>query len=470
VNFDTLDTEPTGTLSYSYQIVKSSFEFDNNGQTFSADFAGLGYGGLTFEDNWYNLLNVNFHALSEHTFAGVHYPLEMHFIHKKWDSDDMVIVAVPVTQSNGTHHSVVHNPYVNTVGTHDHRNILTTPAHSDQHDKYASVYAEHGDHHNDVGMLQERAGRIDPDGLMAAKPEPYNVLPKYIPPNPKDDLFNTQLQHFLKAPLPIINAKSIAIVNELDPLDLNDFFKGGIFLNYAGSLTSPPCATNAIWFVRRNPILASIAQVKTMSDPIFEMTADFGNYRETMPMNGRPLATVFGIESQPPPQPKEAGVPIATMPSTDREFQAMKLAKDAFKMSKMTSDYVYSMDHRLQKAARAHADALAPDLGVEAATPAPRMQPQEINPVDMTKTAAVMAKAIAESAKSAIHVASEEIAKEATAAASVAAKEAAIAAGKEIVLPTAEPPPGAPGGAPGAAPGPGSGPAMPPAPAPVKAM
>merc|ERR1719160_2448719 len=250
----------------------------------------------------------------------------------------------------------------------------------------------------------------------------------------------------------------------MDPLDLNHFMRGGLFFEYAGSLTSPPCSTNAVWFVRRNPIFASKGQVQLLSDRIFADTADFGNYRETLPINGRPIATRIGVESSPPPQPTEASVPYATLPKVSREFQAVKWAKDAFKMSKVTSDYVYSMDTRLQRAARAHADALAPDLGVEAATPAPRMQPQEIPPVDMTKTAAVMAKAIAESAKDAIHVASEEIAKEAGIAATEAAKEAAIAAGKEIVLPTAVPPPGAPGGAPIGAPGPGPAPAPAPAP------
>jgi len=465
VNFDILDTEPTLKLSYSFQIVKSSFEFVNNGQTLSADFAGLGYGGITYEDNWYNLLNVNFHSLSEHTFGGVHYPLEMHLVHKRWDSDDMVIVAVPFTPNNGTHHiNLVSNPYSKTVGTHEHRNVLTTPDHGDQHDVFAAHFGEKNSPAAMQVLIQEQAERINPDGLAAAKPQPWNVLPKYLPPNPKEDFFNQQLQHFLKAPLPIINTKSIAVVNEMDPLDLNSFMKGGVYLEYAGSLTSPPCATNVIWMVRRNPIFASKTQIQLLSDMIFQMTADFGNYREAMPMNGRPIRTRFGLESSPPPQPTDAGVPYASLPKVDREFQAVKWAKDAFKMSKVTSDYVHSMDTRMQRAARAHADALAPDLGVEAATPAPRMQPQEISPVDMTKTAAVMAKAIAESAKDAIHVASEEIAKEAGIAATEAAKEAAIAAGKEIVLPTAVPPPGAPGGAPIGAPGPGPAPAPAPAP------
>lgn len=418
VDFDILDTEPDGNMSYTYQVVKSSFEFSNNGHTLSADFAGLGYGGITYEDNWYNLLNVNFHSLSEHTFGGVHHPMEMHFLHKRWDTDDMVNVAVPLTYSNES---------------------------------------------QAAALIQARAARLDPDGLLFAKPTQYNVLPKYRPPNPKEEFFNTQLQHFMKAPLPVINQKSIALVNELDPLDLNRFLEGGIYFEYAGSLTSPPCATNVIWFVRRDPVLASESQIRIMSDHIFQMTADYGNYRATMPLNDRPVATRRGIEAAPPPQNDEHGIPIATLPKTSRDFKAVKLAKDAFKLSKVASDYVYNMDMRLQRAARAHADALAPDMGVAAATPVPRVQAKPMSPVDMTKTAAIMAKAIAESAKEAIHVASEEIAKQATMAAGTAAHEAAMEAGKEIVLPTAEPPPGAPGGPPGAAPGPSPAPAPAPA-------
>lgn len=472
VDFPTLDDEPNGEMVYTYQVVKSSFEFLNNGLTYSADFAGLGYGGITYENNWYNLLNVNFHSLSEHTFAGRHYPLEMHFVHKRWDTDDMVIVAVPLSSHNCTtstgiptmcHHDS--HPFSETLQTHMHRNVLIAPTHSADHDKMQSTQDPKYD--KMASMIQKRAERVDPNGLTAAKPKPWNTLTAYRAPAPTEEFFNTQLQHFLKAPLPIINTKSIAIVNELDPLDLNHFMEGGVFFEYAGSLTAPPCATNVQWFVRRNPILASESQIQLMSDRIFDFTADFGNYRETMPINGRPIATRIGVESASPPQPEVPSVPYDTLKKpASREQQAVIWAKDALKMSKVASDYVYSMDKRLQRAARAHADALAPDLGVAPATPAPIVQPKEISPVDMAKTAAVMAKAIAASAKEAIRVSSDAIATEAEAAGVQAAKEAAIMAGKEIVIPTAEPPPGAPGGAPLAAPGPGPGPAMPPAPAP----
>jgi carbonic anhydrase len=104
INFNIFQVpEPTAKLQYRYGMVKSSFELMNNGHSLSADFSGLGYGGMVYEENWYNLMNLNIHALSEHTFKGVHYPLELHLVHKKYDSDDLLIVAVPVTH---TDHSV----------------------------------------------------------------------------------------------------------------------------------------------------------------------------------------------------------------------------------------------------------------------------------------------------------------------------------------------------------------------------
>jgi len=436
VNFDVLDTEPTGKMHYSYQIVKSSFELVNNGHTFTADFSGLGYGGMTYEENWYNLLNINFHSLSEHTFKGIHYPLEMHFVHKKFDSDDLLIVAVPITGNN--------------------ESIVGPSESTTTNNPFAENFQP-----GSIEFIQERANRLDPVGLPAGSPT------HYFPPSEKEEFFNKQLQHFMRAALPLINSKSVALVNEEHPLDINKFMEGGIYYEYSGSLTAPPCATNVIWFVRRNPVLASESQVRIMSDNIFQMTADYGNYRATLPINGRPVATRVAIEEEQPPQPDMPSLPIGSFPRTDREFQAMKWAKDALKLSKTASDYVYNLDNRLQRAARAHVDALAPDLGIIPTKPPPPPAVKEVSPVDMAKTAATMAKAIAQAAKEAIHSASEQIAKEAEQAAREAAKEAAIEAGKDIALPTAKP--AAPGGAPGG-PGPAGapGPAMPPAPSPAR--
>merc|ERR1719217_1399426 len=99
VNFRDMTMPATGKLAYNYARMSSSFEVANNGHTISIDFAGLGMGGITYEGSWYNLMNINVHAKSEHTFMGLHMPLEMHIVHKKFDSGDLLIVAVPVNSA-----------------------------------------------------------------------------------------------------------------------------------------------------------------------------------------------------------------------------------------------------------------------------------------------------------------------------------------------------------------------------------
>merc|ERR1719281_20535 len=83
-------------MSYSYQPVLTEFDITNNGHAISGNLAGQGYGGITYENAFYDLMNINFHALSEHTFRGMHKPVEIHLVHKKSDSDALLVVAVPV--------------------------------------------------------------------------------------------------------------------------------------------------------------------------------------------------------------------------------------------------------------------------------------------------------------------------------------------------------------------------------------
>jgi carbonic anhydrase len=57
-------------------------------------------------------------------------------------------------------------------------------------------------------------------------------------------------------------------VNQLLPTDK-------AYFTYMGSLTTPPCSENVLWFVMKNPIYVSEAQVK--------------NFDRLYPMNARPL-------------------------------------------------------------------------------------------------------------------------------------------------------------------------------------
>lgn len=71
-------------------------KWGNNGHGLFLDVAGNGLGGITWENDWFNLMNINLKMQSEHLFNGNHVPLELHFVHKKYDSGHIVVVALPV--------------------------------------------------------------------------------------------------------------------------------------------------------------------------------------------------------------------------------------------------------------------------------------------------------------------------------------------------------------------------------------
>jgi len=62
---------------------------ENNGHTIDVHMPeGL---NTLFEDRTFTLLQVHFHATSEHTIAGHHYPMEAHFVHRADDGDLLVL-------------------------------------------------------------------------------------------------------------------------------------------------------------------------------------------------------------------------------------------------------------------------------------------------------------------------------------------------------------------------------------------
>lgn len=392
INFPDLTQPPTGKLSYMYQKVSSSFELSNNGHTYSADLAGMGYGGITYENTWYNLMNINIHARSEHTFMTMAKPLEIHLVHKRFDSDALLVVAIPVDSANPP-------PGLLQVNGTVHR--------------------------------ERRASSQQVPGT-APSPSPapggaFSAGPQYTAPPEGDVNFNPTVGFFTKVAPPPVNMKTTVPVDQINPWDLNNLLRGGTYFEYAGSLTAPPCAEVVTWFVRREPVLASDLQVLYLHDGIYGTTADFGNYRSVMPLNGRTIAVRQAVMEEPPPKKPEMSIPLGPNPRTDREFRAMKWAKDALKIAKGATDYIKDLDMRLRSAAQAHANALAPSLTPAAVPTAPptAVQAQGVQPIDIAKTADSMAQSIAQAAKEAIASAAQQIGVEAKAAAMAAAKDAA---------------------------------------------
>merc|ERR1719217_444440 len=183
--------------------------------------------------------------------------------------------------------------------------------------------------------------------------------------------------------------------------------------------------------------MASDMQVAYLHDKIMEMTALFGNNRATMPLNGRPVAVRMAVRDSPPPAAPKPPPISGPNPATDRSFRAMKWAKDALKIAKASTDYIRDLDIRLRNAAEAHAEALAPDLmhaRAMAATPPPPTH--NVGPIDMAKTAAAMAGALATAAQNAIAQAAGALTIEAKQAAAVQA----AAAANSVPIATVAPP------------------------------
>merc|ERR1719171_2592979 len=163
-------------------------------------------------------------------------------------------------------------------------------------------------------------------------------------------------------PPPPVNMKVRVPADSAHAYDFNSLMQGANFYEYAGSLTAPPCAEIVTWLVRKDTVKASDKQVMYLHDSVYKTSADFGNYRSLMPLNGRVIAMRQGLLEDLPPTAAPP-VPMPGKPQqSDREFRAMKWAMDAMTIAKSATDYVKDLDSRLRNAAQAHANALAPQL------------------------------------------------------------------------------------------------------------
>lgn len=375
IDFDDA-SPPTAKLNYEYKVVKAPFDISSNGKVFSGNFAKRGVGGITFDNSHWDLLNINFHSLSEHTFHGVHKPVEIQMVHKHPTGDALVIVAIPLESP--------------------------TP----------------------IGFLQKSnrsfALRKQTPIMEKIAQGPYKV------PNPLSPKHNPNLQVFLRSALPNPDETVKAQVSEMEPLDLNELMEGGIFMEYAGSLTAPPCSEIVTWFVRRDPIMASDEQILVIHDELYRYSNSQGNFRATKPLANRPITVRQAVEEKPELAPPDPSIPIGPNPRMDNEKRAMEAAQNSLATAKAARDYVNDLDRRMQAAAIAHSNALAPDLFPE--NPAKKgaykttTSPPPV--MDFAAQGEMMAKSIATAAKEAIFDAAKRISVEAKRAAAEAAKEA----------------------------------------------
>jgi carbonic anhydrase len=414
-----------GTFAYKYNDVVQPFEMINNGHTYSLELGGEGYGGITYENAWYNLMNINVHSLSEHTWNGMQMPVELHMVHKRYDGDAILIVAIPVE-----------SPF------------LTASAMAAAQAQAAAMAGIGAPAVAGGAFIQYNRSLVH-SVLKQTPPymQPQPTSPTYVAPPATDPMFNPTIQAFLAMEPPPVNMKIRVPADGAHSYNLNSLLQGAKFYEYAGSLTAPPCAEIVTWLVRQDSVKASDKQLLYLHDSVYRITADFGNYRTKMPLNGRVVSLRQSIMEDQAPTAAPP-VPLPGKPQqSDREFRAMKWAMDAMVIAKSATDYVKDLDQRVRSAADAHARALAPqppENGQVAQLPPnpndqlyravypvvqqPGYQQQAHNhqsPLEMQKTAEEMARTLATAAREEIEQATKEISEKSKEAAIAAAREAA---------------------------------------------
>merc|ERR1719424_1067703 len=80
---------------FKYDPAEKPLTIQNNGHAISTDLKGHGMGSITWEGGIFDVLSVNFHVHSEHTFRGKTYPLELHIVHREPETEHILVVAIP---------------------------------------------------------------------------------------------------------------------------------------------------------------------------------------------------------------------------------------------------------------------------------------------------------------------------------------------------------------------------------------
>jgi len=83
------------TPDFSYD--KSKVDIINNGHTVQFNISGNN--SVKLKGKTYKLLQFHYHALSEHTINGKHFPIEVHFVHK-YDGGDYAVIGIMFKEGN----------------------------------------------------------------------------------------------------------------------------------------------------------------------------------------------------------------------------------------------------------------------------------------------------------------------------------------------------------------------------------
>jgi len=297
------EADEGGTFMYGYQPGTSTVELHQTLHGFYADLFGLGYGGITLNDAWHHLQSMSVHFDSEHTWEGKKKTAELHLVHKRHDTDDLVIVAVGLESE-----------------------VPPTDA----------------------------APAAAPMAAPAPGPGPAPGPAFFVPPEDGAD-FSPVVQAFLGRAPPLEDSK---IQVPTDKWDLNALLGDGKFYAYAGSTTTPPCAEVVTWLIRTESQKMSNAQAQALHDVIGLLNAGHGNSRATMPRLGRPLH-LMQAKGQKRIPPKNVTTPTYRPPPTGRERRIKAYAKQAIRESENTAHLLDGLKAYQETLFKSEVDTLA---------------------------------------------------------------------------------------------------------------
>ncbi len=96
---DILDAVETALVDIEFHYGETANNIVNNGHTIQVDVdegSHIVYNGIIYE-----LLQFHFHAPSEHTIAGEAAPMEIHFVHKDRNSNNLAVVGILLSEGDG---------------------------------------------------------------------------------------------------------------------------------------------------------------------------------------------------------------------------------------------------------------------------------------------------------------------------------------------------------------------------------
>jgi carbonic anhydrase len=286
---------PLGAFFFKYDKAEKDMMIQNNGHSIATDLKGHGLGGLVVDEVQYDVLSVNFHVWSEHTFNGKRYPLELHVVHREAETNGLVVLAIPFD----THVPMADSDMVLLEKKKRKTRLLA----KGRQPKPLSIVTGLGE---DVSPSQLEADSIVPPSKKASIPEPQ----------PTDPGFSEALANLMTFPLPKDGEQKMAKLRA-GPADLISPLLGSegvlpqAFFQYRGSLTAPPCTEQVTWLVRKTPLIASNSQVDALRMAIFQANSNFPNSRSPMPLMGRNIMYRVAVNGQPPPKPEW---PTTTLP------------------------------------------------------------------------------------------------------------------------------------------------------------